>query len=283
MKRSRKTLLTVLIALAVLMAACGDDPADSASTTTAIDRGSPGSTSSGDETSDPASRLEGSLTVAAAASLRVAFEEVGEGFAAEHPEVDIAFNFDSSSTLATQIIEGAPVDVFASADQANMAKLADAGAVPGAPSLFAANELVIVTKPGNATGITGLADLVDAGVVSLCGEDVPCGRYAEEALDLAGVSIDESSVTRGQNAAATLTAVTEGDAVAAIVYATDAISAGGAVERVDIPSDHNVIAHYPIAAVVEVGDDDLAVAFVDYVLGPEAQAVLEEHGFLPAR
>jgi molybdate transport system substrate-binding protein len=172
--------------------------------------------------------------------------------------------------------------VFASADGTNMTELTDAGEVDGEPETFARNELVIVTKPGNPTGIAGLEDLAGAGVVSLCGEDVPCGRYAQEALDEAGVSVPESNVTRGQNVAATLTAVTEGDAVAAVVYATDAISAGDAVERVDIAAEHQVFATYPIGALAGAGDADLARAFVDHVLGPEGQAVLEDHGFLPA-
>lgn len=269
MKRTVSTLLLSLVVLAALLAACGDDS-------------DPTDTADGTGTAAGADRLEGSLSVSAAASLRDAFDVIGDDFTAAHPDVDVVFNFDSSSTLATQILEGAPADVFASADGTNMTELTDAGVVDGEPETFARNELVIVTKPGNPTGIAGLEDLAGAGVVSMCGEDVPCGRYAQEALDEAGVSVPESNVTRGQNVASTLTAVTEGDAVAAVVYATDAISAGDAVERVDIADEHDVFATYPIAALAEVGDPDLARAFVDHVLGPEGQAVLEDHGFLPA-
>lgn len=227
--------------------------------------------------------LEGSIRVSAAASLRVAMEEVAEGFRVEHPDVEVVFNFDSSSTLAAQILAGAPADVFASADEEDMAELTDAGEVDGEPETIALNELVIVTEPGNPEGISGLADLSDVGIISMCGEDVPCGRYAQEALELSGVTVPESSVTRGQNAAATLTAVTEGDAVAAVVYATDAIGASEAVERVDLPLGSNVVASYPIAALAGSGDVELARAFVDHVLGPGGQTVLKEHGFLPPR
>jgi len=240
-----------------------------------------GSGSSSDESSAYSGTLEGSLSVSAAASLRDAFDAIGDGFTAANPGVEVVFNFDSSSNLATQILEGAPAGVFASADEANMARLADAGEVDGDPVIFARNELVIVTRPDNPAGISGLVDLADAGIISLCGEEVPCGRYAAEAFVLAGVTIDESKVTRGQNVTATLTAVTEGDAVAAVVYATDAIAAGDAVEWVDIPTEHDVLASYPIGVLAGAGDSELARAFVDFVLGPDGHAVLGEHGFLP--
>lgn len=287
MKPYRRFWWASLSVLAALLAACGADDADpgdsrgaTGTTATMAEAGSNGSDLPG-TSGDADEPLEGSLSVSAAASLRVALDEIGDDFMAANPEVDVVFNFDSSSTLATQILDGAPADVYASADQANMARLADAGEVDGQPDTFALNELVIVTKPGNPAGLAGLADLVDVGIIALCGEEVPCGRYAKEALDLAGVTIAETSVTRGQNVAATLTAVTEGDAVAAVVYATDAIAAGDAVERVDIPDDVNAAASYQIATLVGAADPDLARAFVDHVLSPEGQTVLEGHGFLP--
>jgi molybdate transport system substrate-binding protein len=254
-------LLAVPAAMTLLLAACGDDDDSSA---TSADGGS----------------LEGSITVSAAASLTDAFTEIGDDLTAENPDADVEFNFDSSSTLSTQILEGAPADVFASADEANMTLLIDEGLVSGSPEVFARNELVIVTRPDNPEGITGLADLADAGVISLCGEDVPCGQYAQEALDAAGVSIPESSVTRGHNATATLTAVSQGDAVAGIVYVTDAQSAGDAVDTVEIPADVNVFAVYPVGVLAASENIDLAAAFMERVLSAEGQAVLEEHGFL---
>ena len=141
--------------------------------------------------------------------------------------------------------------------------------------------MVIVTKPGNPADITDLADLAAAGVISLCAPEVPCGRYAAEVLGNAGVTIDESNITRGQNVGATLTAVTEGDAVAAIVYETDAAGVGDAVDAVEIPDDVNAIATYPIGVIAATPYPDVADAFLEWVLGPEGQAVLERHGFLP--
>jgi molybdate transport system substrate-binding protein len=247
--------LAALVCAALIGAGCGDD-----------------------ESSD--SEREGTITVSAATSLTDAFTRIGDDFTAAHPGVEVTFNFDSSSTLSAQILEGAPADVFASADEANMIKLTDESRIDGEPEVFARSELVIVTKPGNPEGITGLADLADVGVVALCGADVPCGKYAQQALDAAGVVIPETNVTRGQNARATLTAVAEGDALAGIVYVTDAASAGEAVATVAIPAEQNAIATYPIAVLADASDAELAAAFVAYVLGDDGQAVLEEFGFL---
>lgn len=264
----------------VLLAGCGSgDSTDGGSPSGAAD---PPSTTAGGPETAPGPDLHGRITVSGATSLTAAFTQIGDDFTAANPGVEVRFNFDSSSTLATQILEGAPADVFASADEANMAKLTDGSLVAGSPAVFARNELVVVTKPGNPEGIATLADLADAGVVSLCGEDVPCGRYARQALDAADVTIDESNVTRGQNVGATLTAVTEGDAVAGIVYVTDAASAGDAVEAVAIPAGVNVVATYPIGVLAPSGSPDVARAFVAFVLGDEGQAVLAEQGFLPA-
>ena len=229
--------------------------------------------------------LEGQITVSAAASLTEAFTEIGEAFEDACPATGVEFNFDSSGTLAQQILDGAPADVFASADEANMTKLRDAGRVTepadGEPAVFARNQLAIVTKPGNPDGIRSLADLVDVGVISLCGEDVPCGIFAAAALASAEVSIPEDSVTRSQNAKATLTAVSAGDAVAGIVYSTDALAAGDGVSTVEIPSSDNVIARYPVARLRDADDADVAAAFVSFLSTDVAQAVLAQRGFLP--
>ncbi|QGG96953.1 molybdate ABC transporter substrate-binding protein [Actinomarinicola tropica] len=223
----------------------------------------------------------GTLTVAAAASLSDAFTRIGEDFEAAHPGVEVTFTFDSSSTLAAQIVEGAPADVYASADPSDLDRLRRDGLVRDV-EVFAGNELVVVTAPGNPEGIRGLGDLVGVGVVALCGSDVPCGRYAGQALDRAGVALPESQVTRGQNVTATLTAVSDGDAVAGIVYASDAVRAGDAVDTVAIPEDRNVVAGYPIGVVAATADAELADAFVAHVLGADGQRVLDELGFLPA-
>lgn len=223
----------------------------------------------------------GEIIVSAAASLTDAFTEVGTAFEAVNPDAAVTFTFGPSSGLATQIVEGAPADVAAFANESTMQTIVDAGAVDGEPTIFATNDLVIVTKPGNPEGIAGVVDLVDVGVVALCGADVPCGTFSQEVLDSAGVSIPETNVTRGEDARATLTAVSQGDAVAAIVYDTDAASAGGAVDTVEIPADINVLAAYPIAPLSASANAATAGAFVEFVLSTEAQQILADYGFAP--
>lgn len=224
-------------------------------------------------------RSEATITVSAAASLTDAFTQIGADFAAANPGVEVTFNFDGSSILATQIIQGAPADVYASADEHNMARLTDDDVIAGEPEVFARNELVVVTKAGNPRAIKGLSDLAAAGVVSLCAKEAPCGRYTAEVLERSRVAIPESSVTRGQNATATLTAVTEGDAVAGIVYASDAFRAGDSVHTILVPAEHNVLARYLIGT---RAGSDTAAAFVSYVMSHRGQATLEEFGFLRA-
>lgn len=257
----RRLLLIACLALGVV--ACGNS----------------GGTATGTTNTTASSRVVGSITVSAAASLTEAFTKIGEDFEAANAGTSVKFTFDSSTTLAQQIVEGAPVDNFASADQANMIKLADAGKVIGTPVVIATNSLVIVTKPGNPTSIQSVADLVDAGVVSLCGETVPCGRFAQQVLDKAAVTIPEDQITRGQNVKTTISAVSEGDAVAGIVYVTDAAAAGAAVSTVTIPTEINAVATYPMAVVTSTMNEPLAQAFLAYVAGPEAQAVLRDAGF----
>lgn len=269
-------------ALLVLVAACASSP-------DATPAGSPSGPGTGTGTSDTGTGTAGSdtpvlgadVTVSAAASLTTPFGTIGDELtAAAGGAAEVTFSFDSSSTLATQTIDGAPADVFAAADEASMARLVDAGMVRGEPRVFARNQLAIVVKAGNPTGIGGLADLASADVVALCGEDVPCGRYAAEVLDRAGVAIPTDRITRGQNAKATLAAVAAGDADAGIVYATDIV--GDEVTAVAIPTEVNIVANYPIAVVLDAADPASAEAFVAFVLGPRGQAILADAGFLPA-
>jgi molybdate transport system substrate-binding protein len=221
--------------------------------------------------------------VSAAASLTGAFTKIGDDFEAANPGAEVTFNFGPSSTLEAQIEQGAPADVFAPADPANMDELGTASKLAAAPAAFARNELVIVTKPGNPRNVHSLADLATVGTVSLCGSDVPCGKYAAQVLQGAGVAIPESSVTRGQDVKATLAAVTTGDADAGIVYVTDAKGAGDAVATIDIPDDQNAIAVYPIAVLAGTGEQEVASAFVDAVTSDAGRATLQSFGFLPPR
>ena len=221
----------------------------------------------------------GELTVFGAASLTDAFTEIGADFETRYKDTTVTFNFNSSSTLETQIEQGAPADVFASADTANTDKLIAAGVVSGAPKLFARNRLAIAVAPGNPMGISTLEDTVRSDVqLVLCAPEVPCGKYALEAYEKAGVTVPQ--VPTGTSVKDTLAKVTLGEADAAVVYVTDVRSATGDVDGVRIPRRVNVIAEYPIAAMKESGNLTTARAFGAYVLSKPGQATLRKYGFL---
>ena len=234
-------------------------------------------------TNAPASKVSGTITVSAAASLTEAFTKLGTDFESANPKAGATFNFGSSGTLEIQIQQssGAGVDTFASADEDTMNQLVTAGLIDGTPTVFATNRLEIVTKPGNPKHIRTLTDLTEADVVSLCGLTVPCGSYAAQILRTAGVTIPENRVTRGADVKGTLAAVATGDADAAIVYVTDAKSAGSSVQQVTIPDAQNAIASYPIATVKGSANPATSQAWIDYVMSSKAQATLESFGFLP--
>jgi len=226
-------------------------------------------------------KVTGTITVSAAASLTEAFQKMGTDFQKRNFGTTVTFNFGSSGTLATQIQGGAPADVFASADGANMQKLVTGGQVTAEPTVFASNLLTIVVKPGNPKKVKSISDLPGLDVVSLCGETVPCGKYADQILSGAGVTVDPSKVTRGADVKATLAAVTTGDADAAIVYVSDAIAAGSSVTAVPIPTWQNAYAIYPIAPIAASKNQDLANAWVKYTVSPAGQRTLQSFGFLP--
>jgi molybdate transport system substrate-binding protein len=220
-----------------------------------------------------------SLSVFGAASLTAAFKAAGAAFEASHPGTTLAFNFAGSPTLVQQIKEGAPADVFASADEANMQKLVEAGLVAGAPQIFAQNLLQIVVGKGNPKHIAGLADLTKPGlIVILCGETVPAGRYALEAFKKAGVTPPAGS--REPDVKAVVTKVGLGEADAGIVYLSDVWAASATIEGVGLPPDHNVSARYPIAALREAKHPEAARAFIDFVLSEPGKKILGDYGFL---
>jgi molybdate transport system substrate-binding protein len=255
--------VVLAVALAVTLAGCGgdDDDDDSAATSAS-------------------GSLSGSVNVFAASSLTDAYTELAERFESAYPGTSVVngLNFAASSDLVTQITEGAPADVFASADESNMTKIEDAGANKGDPVDFARNRLEIAVEPGNPKGIVTLDDLARADVsVVLCAETVPCGRLADEMLQQAGVAV--TPVSREANVRDALGKVGEADA--AIVYTTDVRASHGAVDGVAIPDDQNVLTTLPIVVLTDSENASLAEAWVEYVTSPEAQSILtDEFGFL---
>lgn len=219
----------------------------------------------------------GELTVYAAASLAGAFDAIGDAFTAENPDVTFSPVYDGSSTLVTQLLEGAPADVFASADEANMDKAAD---IAVDPALFASNTLVIAVPAGNPGGVETLADLAEATTV-LCAPEVPCGSASVQLLSAAGVTVDAASLE--QNVTAVLTKVSASEADAGLVYATDVIGRDGvALEDVEVivpEGAGEVVNHYPIAALSEAANTEAADAFVAFVLSDEGQKILADFGF----
>lgn len=219
------------------------------------------------------------VSVSAAASLTAAFQAIATAFEKANPGRDVATNFAGSPTLVQQILEGAPVDVFASADEANMKRVLDAGEVAGAPRVFARNRLAILVEKGNPKRIESLADLAKPGlVVALCAPAVPAGRYAREAFAKAGVPVPATS--EELDVKAVVSRVTLGEADAGVVYVTDVRAAGERAEGIDIPDAANVVATYPIAVLRDAPNRTGAEAFVAFVAGPEGRQILEGFGFL---
>jgi molybdate transport system substrate-binding protein len=217
------------------------------------------------------------IKVFAAASLTAAFTRLGSDFTAAHPGTEVTFNFAGSQALATQIRQGAPADVFASADTSNMTKVAG---LVGTPRDFASNLLQIVVARGNPEGVTSLSDLSDAGLkVVLAAPEVPAGKYARQALDAQHVTVKPVSLE--DSVKAVVTKVSLGEADAGIVYVTDVSAGGDKVAGVDIPASQNVPATYPIATVQASGHPSQAQAFMDLVLSDQGQQVLKGYGFLP--
>ncbi len=218
------------------------------------------------------------VTVFAAASLTGTFTELGKAFEAAHPGTSVRFNFGSSATLAQQITQGAPADVFAAASPATMKTVTDAALTSGAPTTFVRNKLQIAVPAANPAKVDELKDLTDPKVkVALCAEQVPCGAAATKALAAAGLKV--TPVTLEQDVKATLTKVELGEVDAALVYRTDVIASGGKVQGIDFPEAGKAVNDYPIAALAKAPSGDLAGQFVALVLSPQGKDVLAKAGF----
>ncbi len=230
-----------------------------------------------DDSSDP---TPGSvtLTVYAASSLTGVFTELGQRFEAEHDGVTVAFSFGGSSDLVSQIQEGAPADVFASADIKNMDKLVAAGLQGQEPVDFASNTLEIVTPPDNPAEVTRFADLAGNGInLVICAPEVPCGAAAQKVAEAAGVTL--APVSEEQSVKDVLAKVSSGEADAGLVYVTDVKAAGDAVNGVTFAESASAVNVYPIATVKDSKNAELAEEFVDLVLSDAGQAVLSDAAF----
>ena len=222
--------------------------------------------------------LHGELTIFAAASLTDVFTELGDQLMADNADLEVRFNFAGSSALARQIVQGAPADVFASANEAQMAVVTDDGRAASRPQIFASNVLQIAVPAGNPAGVTGLADLArEELTIAVCAPQVPCGAAAEDVLAAAGVTAAPDTLEEDVRAA--LTKVELGEVDAALVYTTDVTAAGDAVEGIDVPEAEQVVNEYPIAALADAPNPEAAAAFVELVRSEEGQQALADAGF----
>ncbi|MGY1727757.1 molybdate ABC transporter substrate-binding protein [Geodermatophilus sp. SYSU D01062] len=220
----------------------------------------------------------GTLTVFAAASLTDVFTDLGQRLEEEHAGLTVQFNFAGSSALATQLTQGAPADVFASANGTQMSVVTDAGLADGDPAVFTANVLQVAVPAGNPAGVTGLADFAREDLaIAVCAPEVPCGAAAEDVFAAAGVTPRPD--TQEEDVRAALTKVELGEVDAALVYATDVVAAGDAVEGVSVPEAEDAVNDYPLCTLAGAPNPEAARAFVDLVLSEEGQRALADAGF----
>lgn len=285
-------MLLITLLMGAMAAACGGDstsktPTQASSSATAP--ASASSSASGSATAAPTkAALSGSITVFAAASLTDAFKAIGKQFESENPGTKVTFSFAGSSTLAVQINQGAPADVFASADAKQMKVVTDQGGASTTVT-FATNIPVVVVPKGDAK-VQSFADLAKPGIkLVLAAPTVPIGNYARiiltNATGTSGVSATFSGdvlknlVSNETDVKAVLAKIQVGEADAGIVYTTDAATVKADVTTIDIPTQYNVVAQYPIATLKESSHAAVADAFVHYVTSAAGQAILKQYGF----
>ncbi len=270
--RRRALAVSSLAVISLLLAACGGSSSNSSTSTSA--NGSP----------------SGSITVFAAASLTSAFEVLGTDYMAAHPGTTVGFNFAGSNTLSEQITQGAPVDVFASADPKNMS---DAGKELNDPQTFATNELTVILPAKNPGNISTLKDLANKGVsIAVADPSVPIGGYTLDVLNKMGKSseygpayvsgVKSNFVTQETSVSGIVQKVQLGEVDAGYVYVSDGVAAGSQVKTIAIPKEFNIVADYPIATATSSSNPTTTESFVKYVLSPAGQKTLAKYGFLPA-
>jgi molybdate transport system substrate-binding protein len=271
--RPRTTVVVSAIATIALVSVAG---CSSSSKSTGAST-SPSPTSSAGAGSSTAASLSGSITVFAASSLTGTFTTLGAQFEAAHPGTTVKFTFGSSGALATQIDQGAPADVFASASPKNMQEVITAK-YAASSTTFVKNIAEIAAAPGNPAGITSLADLAKSTVkVALCVATAPCGALAATVLKNAGVTVKPTASE--PDVKSTLAVVESKEVDAGIVYVTDVKAAGSKVVGIEIPAAQNATTAYPIAALTHSANAPLAAAFVSFIESPAALTVLTAAGF----
>ncbi|MPR00525.1 molybdate ABC transporter substrate-binding protein [Modestobacter sp. I12A-02628] len=264
-----RTRLALTTAAVLALTSCGGSSTGSTSA---------GSSSAGSSSASAGGDLSGTLTVFAAASLTEVFGELGDQLEAENPDLTVQFNFAGSSALATQLTEGAPADVFASANEQQMTVVTDAALAEGTPTVFTENVLEIAVPPGNPGDVIGLADFADPDLtLAVCAAAVPCGAAAQAVFADAGITPVPD--TEEEDVKAALTKVQLGEVDAALVYATDVQAAGDAVEGIEFPEAEQEVNSYPIAVLAAAPNADAAQAFVDLVRSDTGQQALEAAGF----
>ena len=270
MTRPARLALALVAVLTLLAAACGSDGSTAASS----------SSSSPSSASPAAAPMTGNLTVFAAASLTGAFNNAKTSLTSANPGLDLTYDFAGSNALVSQIQQGAPADVFASADQKNMQTLVTAGLVE-APVTFARNRLQIAVAPGNPKHIASLADLANPDTtVVLEAQGVPAGDYTRQVLTAKNLTVTPKSLETDVKSA--LAKVTSGEADATVVYVTDVTAAGTSVQGVPIPDADQPDITYPIAVVKATTNHAAAQAFVESAVSGDVQRALEAAGFSSA-
>lgn len=256
----RKRLLALAVLPALAVAACG---------------GSSGSSSAAGSTT---AKPSGTLTVFAAASLTGVFTDLGKRLEKEDPGLTVRFDFAGSSALATQLTQGAPADVFASADQAQMDVVTEAGLQRGEPQVFTRNVLEIAVPEGNPAHVTGLKDFANPDLkIAVCAPQVPCGAAAQKVFRATHTDVQPD--TEEQDVKAALTKVQLGEVDAAMVYATDVAAAGGSVHGIPFPEADDAVNTYPLCVLKSAPNPAAAQAFVDLVRSKEGRQALQAAGF----
>ena len=222
--------------------------------------------------------LKGTVTVLAAASLAQVYGQLATEFEKLHPNVTITESFGGSSALATQIVQGAPADLFATANEVTMKPVTDAGLTDETPIVYATNVLTLIVPPSNPAKVTGVADLANPAVkVALCDKTVPCGSAAVTLL--AAEHLTVTPVTLEQDVTAVLTKVELNEVDAGLVYVTDATTAGNKVRQIAVPDAANVINRYPIALLKNSSNKAAAQAFEQFILSTTGLGALKRAGF----